>query len=347
VAYSGRQVTILWQRGETTATITQEYYTGDGRLRIETLMPFRARGRVVVFDGRDRWQYEPARHAVYLCRASAIAPGPSVDQLLQQYGAVVAPQPERVAGRWVWRVELTPRLPGKVVRRMWIDPETGLVLRYVRTTSRGRPLSASHFSRIRLGEPPTRCFQRPGPARTRVVRSQPAPAPLALAEARTRFGVPLPAALPAGYTFAEATLLPGKGRPVGHLLYRDGLSAVSLYVGPPGALPYDIRRGKSLALQGGVGRLQSVRHFYVVSWHSPRADFALVGDVSAALLRALANGTALTAGARSVPPGGSAPRWLLGIALLLFGLSGAGFLQRRYVRRPAPEASRRLWTRAG
>jgi outer membrane lipoprotein-sorting protein len=342
VPYSGRQVTVLWHRRETTATVTQEYHTGDGRLRIETLMPFRTRGRVVVYDGRDRWQYEPSRHVVYRCPASAVSPGPSVDQLLKQYVAVVAPRPERVARRRVWRVELTPRLAGKVVRWMWIDPETGLVLRYVRTTARGRPLSVSHFSHIRLGVPPARLFQRPGPAHMRIVLSQPTPVPLSLAEARARFGVPLPVALPAGYTFADATLLPGKGRPVGHLRYRDGLSAVSLYVGPPGALPYDIRRGKTLALRGGAGRLQSVQHFYVLSWHSPHADFALVGDASPELLRTLANGTALTAGAKSAPPGGSAPRWLLGLAVVLFGLSGAGIAHRRRSRRHSEDARRQL-----
>src|SRR5947209_15884144 len=65
VSYSGRQVTAMWNESETAATVTQEYHAGDGRLRIETLMPPAARGRVVVDDGRNRWQYEPSRRVVY------------------------------------------------------------------------------------------------------------------------------------------------------------------------------------------------------------------------------------------------------------------------------------------
>jgi sigma-E factor negative regulatory protein RseB len=329
VPFSGRQVTLMWHRGETLETLTQEYYAGDGRLRIETLLPARARGRIVVYDGRERWQYEPARHAVYLSSSPALEAGPPVDELLKQYAAAVAPRPGRVAGRRTWRVDLTPRLAGKIARRMWIDAATGMVLRYERTSARGRTLSASHFSHIRLGEPPASLFQRPGPAGVRIVRSQPAPQPLALTEARRRFGVRLPAELPGGYRFADATLLRGKGHPVAHLRYRDGLSAVSLYVGPPGGLPYDVYRGRAVLLRQGTGRLQSVQHFYVLSWRGPRADFALVGDTSAELLARLANGTALTAGAGPAAPGPSAPRWLLAMALFLFGLSGAVMITRR------------------
>jgi outer membrane lipoprotein-sorting protein len=337
----------MWHRGETAATLTREYHAGDGRLRIETLLPAPVRGRIVVYDGRDRWQYEPSRHAVYRYSATAVTAGPPVDELLKQYSARVASRPERVAGRRTWRIDLTPRLAGKVARRMWIDPATGLVLRYERRNGRGRILSASHFTQFRLAEPAAPLFQRPGPAGVRIVRSQAAPTPLALAEAKRRFGVLLPAALPAGYHFADATLLRGKGHPVAHLRYRDGLSAVSLYVGPPGALPYDLRRGKAVLLRQGTGRLQSVRHFYVLSWRGPRADFALVGDTAPELLAMLANGTALTAGAGPTSPGVSAPRWLLALALFLFGLSGAAMLVHRQGRRRARGGRRQLRTSPG
>src|SRR5437879_1813672 len=98
VPFSGRQLTVMWNRRETAATVTQEYHSRDGRLRIETIMPFAARGRVVVDNGRDRWQYEPSRHVVYHTPTAAVAAGPPVDQLLQHYTASVAPRPEMTAG---------------------------------------------------------------------------------------------------------------------------------------------------------------------------------------------------------------------------------------------------------
>jgi len=117
-------------------------------------------------------------------------------------------------------------------------------------------------------------------------------------------------------------------------------------VAPRGALPYDVRRGRTVALRMGAGRLQSVRHFYVLSWRGPQADFALVGDTSVPLLTLLANGTALTAGAGPIPPGSSAPRWLLAVALCLFGLSGATLITRR-CRRRARDGRRQLRTSPG
>lgn len=333
----------MWHESETAATVTKEYHSGDGRLRIETLMPPSARGRVVVASGRDRWQYEPSRRVVYLSRSAALAEAEPVDRLLEQYAAGVARRPAAVAGRRAWRLELKPRLPDKAIRRMWVDADTGLVLRYERLRADGRMLGTSHFTDVRLGEPPAVLFERPGPPGTRVVRKQVAPKPISLAAAGARFGVTLPAALPAGYTFAGATLLAGKRQPVVHALYRDGLNAVSLYVGPQGGLPYDVRRGEAVALRHGTGRLRSARQLYMLSWRGPRADFALVGDASPELLALLANGTQLTGGAGHRR--WTAAHWLLALAGLFLMLSGMLLVHRRRPRgrralrprlRPAP-----------
>jgi len=228
-------------------------------------------------------------------------------------------------------VTLLPPHAGKPIRRMWIDAGTGLVLRYERSREDGRLLSASRFTSIRFGEPPASLFTRPGPPGTRIAAAHPAPRPLSLAAASARFGVTLPAVLPAGYTFADANLLAGNGHPVAHLRYRDGLSAVSLYVGRRGSLPYDSSRGRPLRLRRGMGRLDSRRHIYVLSWRSPRADFALVGDATPSLLAQLANGTAPAAPAPSaaLPLRMGASRWLLGLALALLALAGLSLLLHR------------------
>src|SRR5437899_12233558 len=65
VPFSARQIMAVRHRRRVTATITQEYHAGDGRLHVETLSPQAARGRGLVDDGRYRWQYEPARKLLY------------------------------------------------------------------------------------------------------------------------------------------------------------------------------------------------------------------------------------------------------------------------------------------
>jgi outer membrane lipoprotein-sorting protein len=352
VAYSGRQITVMWGRRETAVTETQEYHAADGRLRIETRRPFTERGRVVVDDGRTRWQYEPSRRVVDQRASIAVDAGPPVDQLLQAYTGVVEPAPERAAGRRTWRLELHPRYAGKPVRRMWIDAGTGLVLRYEQSREDGRLLSASRYTEVRLGEPSAALFTRPGPPGTRVAAARPAPRPLSLAGARARFGVALPAELPAGYRFADATLLSGRGYPVAHLRYRDGLSTVSLYVGRWGSLRYEPGRGQSLRLREGVGHLYSRGHIYFLSWRSPLAEFALVGDASPPLLAQLANGIApaIRPSPMSVPLRMVASRWLLGLALLLLVLSAFSLARHRRIHHEDTETRRsgtysRGWTR--
>jgi outer membrane lipoprotein-sorting protein len=331
VPFSGREITVMWGRRETALTETQEFHGAHGRLRIETRRPRLARGRVVVDDGRNRWQYEPSQQRLYRQDSLVVEPGPPVTQLLQQYTATVAPEPKIVASRRAWRLEMSPRHPGKPVRRMWIDAATGLVLRYERARQDGRLLSASRFLEVQLGEPPASLFTRPGPPGIRAVSQHAQSKPLSLAAASARFGISLPASLPAGYCFAEATLLPGKGHPVAHLRYRDGLSAVSLYVGRWGSLPDDWTRGRSLRLRHGVGRLSTVRHLSVLSWRSPRAQFALVGDASPALLAQLAEGTApaLQAAPVALRLQMTASRWLLAVSLCLLAISAVSLVRRR------------------
>jgi negative regulator of sigma E activity len=342
VAFSGRQATAVPHATRTTTTIVQEYHTGDGRLRVETVTPQSAHGRVVVDDGRYRWQYEPSTGILERHPSAPPVHSPSVDELLVQYAGVVQAHPSRVAGRQAWRLDLTPRVAGKASQRLWVDALTGLVLRSEKRRPDGRMMSASYFTDLQVGNQPAHLFQQPGPAGVRVVGAKPRAAPLTLAEARAWFGLPLTARLPAGYTFADASLLQRKGPAVAHLRYQDGLNAVSLYVAPRGSLPYDLSQGKSVKLNGGTGRLRTRRSYYVLSWRGQKADFALVGDIPPELLVTLANGTALTAGAgpTAAPQIGSLSRWLLGLSVLFLGLSGLLHVLRRSVRWPGSDERR-------
>jgi outer membrane lipoprotein-sorting protein len=340
VAFSGRQVTVLWQNGVTDATITEEYHSGTGQMRIETLMPPRARGRIVVDDGRHRWQYEPSRRTVLRSPSVPAEPVADLGRLRENYVATRLPQGTRVADCWTDVVELTPRVLGKPARRLWIDRETGLVLRVEKFHADGSHLSASHFTEVQVGpRPPARLFEAPAPPGASVVSVESPETAFSLDNIRARFHVPLPASLPGGYRFIGGRLISRGGSVMAHLRYDDGLNPVSLYIARAGDLPHDPNEGEPVApLTDGEGQVSAAHHLNALAWRSAPAagrsplDCALVGDVSPGLLRQVARGTGLSAENRRLALGPRSGGVLIGgLALLLL----AGLLAWKRRRWPA------------
>jgi outer membrane lipoprotein-sorting protein len=322
VAYSGRKVTVLGRGGATEATITQEYHSKRGQVRLETVLPRRARGRVVIDDGRDRWQYEPGRRLLLRSPSTAEPPLSDLGHLQQNYALARAARPERVADRWVDVVTLAPRVPGKPSRKLWLDRETGLVLRVEKFHPDGSPLSASQFTEIRIGQrQPDRLFQPPQGAGIRVQRAASEEVSLSRADLGGRFRVAAPDVLPAGYRFTGGRLVTHQGITLAHLRYQDGLSLVSLYLASPGHLP----EAAEPAPRSDTGPRRpgnaSTTHHNVYTWHTGTADCALVGDLSPALLQELARGTGLAAQSprRTL---GRRSRTVLAAALALLAFSG-------------------------
>lgn len=136
---------------------------------------------------------------------------------------------ERVAGRAAVLIAVRPHDQFRFGHRLWLDRQTAFPLRTELVDAHGELIEEIKFADIRLGE---------------MVSREPISPSFDLAEftwyAEPAGSVPVPVDsdwvcddLPAGFKVVSTTSeqLPGADTPVTHIVYSDGLAAVSVFVG--------------------------------------------------------------------------------------------------------------------
>ena len=154
---------------------------------------------------------------------SIVALGADPSRLPKHY-ALALGGADRIAGLAAQTIEVRPRDAFRYGYRLWLETETGMLLKSVRFGADGRPVEQWMFTRIALRERPGEADLAGAPA------ENPLPAPLPR---------PQPAAAtPAGWSVANvpdgfelAARQPGT-QAGEHLVFSDGLASVSVYVEP-------------------------------------------------------------------------------------------------------------------
>ncbi len=296
-AYKGRQVTTSWRSG--TASEVEVFHRPAELRRLQYLNPVSRRGRLLVSDGRQEWQYDPHSN---LLRHRRLTPGALDDDdslsytlLRANYVLSVDPSPHRWAERAVWLV--TIKRPGRLTlaRRLWVDTGSGLILKREHYGEDGRlavtiaftdiayhlKLSPALFNLGELGrQKGVKLVELPSPWE----------APVALAAAgRELQGKARAWPQLAGYRLIGATKTVVSGQPLLHLRYCDGLNLVSVFeqsrtqtrrpTSVPGRL---IRLGMTPAYLMQHGALTTL------NWDTATLNITLMGEGSLARLRTLA-----------------------------------------------------------
>lgn len=280
--FRGRKVVIDFTRATPQVTTLSVLRQPGGRERREFLS---ARGGVFITDGAVSWQYLPERGIVVrrpvLAEESAEVLRPDqVRRALASYEVRGTPA-ESVAGRRSRVIEFRPRQAGsRPVRKVWIDADTGLILRSSIYSLEGRLSWLSVFESLEYRPPlePEAFVMRP-PAGVRTVEADADPC-VGEEEAVRVSGLPLvlPAYLPAG--FARTCIHARRRHDYGELqvLYSDGLSLLSLFSStrfrePGGA-------AAAVAVGPWFGRWHEFGLVTGVSWRTPWAHLALLGEIS-------------------------------------------------------------------
>ena len=129
-----------------------EYVLADGRRsRVDFPSDSAYHGQVIVDDGKQRLHYFPGRHEV-LRQPSGAEDAPS--RVVEQIVAGRAPREELsvtdgglVAGRSCREVSISNRR-GVLQQNIWVDPDTGMVLKREVYTARGERIADFEFERI-------------------------------------------------------------------------------------------------------------------------------------------------------------------------------------------------------
>jgi outer membrane lipoprotein-sorting protein len=243
VALRGHQEISMTDARDRPVTVAADVlYSRDGRMRIDYLSePLEG---VKVWESGDRtYRYNPRRKrlSVALRQGSPDEQARAELALLQKNYTAEVTGAEPIAGRPAWVVSLLPRTATDRWKRLWIDQQTGVVLRNEDLQGKSGFVRRTTFTQVELLSPeaelPAEEFR---PPQSLVERYAEAVA----GDASSRFedtaalgrlvGFPLrrPAALPAGYVFEGAYQIPcicGRNHQAVRMEYSDGLNRVSLF----------------------------------------------------------------------------------------------------------------------
>ncbi|HBU30385.1 MAG: transcriptional regulator [Thiobacillus sp. GWE1_62_9] len=161
---------------------------------------------------------------------------------------------ERVAGRLCQVVMLEPRDGYRHAFSLWLDKQTGLPLKSRSVNSNGSVVSMFVFSEIQIGKAPA----------AQLFRNDLAGKQIQNASLDKPTGVAWSVTPPPGFVQVQEAVrsLPGKEAPVTHLVFSDGLSAMSMFVEPVNA---QVQRLQGLSAEGAIGVYARETNGYTVT----------------------------------------------------------------------------------
>ena len=273
LSYSG---TFVYQQGERTETSSISRLAGPGG-DVE---------RVEVLDGvpreivrtRDTVRcYLPQSRTVKVERRTDPRAFPAmlperITDLASNY-TITRGEPARVAGYDCETVVLTPKDELRYGYKLWADVNSGMLLK-ARTFNRGgESIEQFSFAQLAIGNVPReRVRSRHAAQGWRVEDAAVAPGNLG------RAGWTVRGDLPGFRKIIEVTRRMGEARPVGQMVYSDGLAAVSVFIEPLSGRAEAVRPGPS-----------SLGAFHIYTREIADHVVTVVGEAPAASVQRIAN----------------------------------------------------------
>ncbi len=281
-SYSGQKMVIDFSRLMPKVTKMSILYQPGGRERRD----YHSSRGIVVVDGDYFYHYRPDKKVVIKKKL----PGDggykqlrkeSLQQALVSYELRSAPS-DIVAGRKTHLYEFRPRQKGsRPLRKVWVDIETGLVLRMEIYGPDSRLFLLSVFEAIEYQPKVSPAsFTMSIPSGVRVVETSEGEC-LGREEAESVAGLPLslPAYLPLG--FAQKCIRAHRSDAHGEIqvVYSDGLTLLSLFESSR-ARSGDSRGAGALQVGGAPAALQRAGLVTALSWPSPHGHLTILGEIA-------------------------------------------------------------------
>jgi len=242
LSYSG---TFVYQQGARSET---SRITRHGAGDIERLEVLDGRPREIVRTRDTVRCYLPDRQVVKVERRAADRNFPAlvpeqVGALARHYDISLG-ETRRIAGFDCQAVLLTPKDNLRYGYKLYADASTGMLLRAVTVDASGETIEQFSFTQLSIGNVTREMVRtRHSAGGWRIDHAEASPAQLA--------GWSLSAELPGFRKIVELKRRLGESRPVGQMVYSDGLAAVSVFIEPLDAARKEAQR-TGLASVGAI-----------------------------------------------------------------------------------------------
>jgi outer membrane lipoprotein-sorting protein len=312
VSYAGTKVFRVYRPGESTVLMERVFrvwHRSPDLTRTEVVAPAESLGKVALENGNGLWLFHP-RHQSWRAMPWR-SPKPRPGLLLKNYSVQIQ-RKERVAGRAVIVLRVTSHYPGNPSKIVWVDTKTKMPLRQELFDASGQRVGSVEFREISF-EPslPANLFTVPAEARIErggPMGDQPKPMLGAL--------VTEPRYVPPGYLLVRKLSFRRPGMEFVHLRYTDGLNTISLFQerrpgdapdgpgsseasrrsaavpradSPDAPRPHRHPGGPGGRMDGPGGDWQQLSCGQRLSWTWGDTRYTLVGNISAAELRRMAD----------------------------------------------------------
>jgi negative regulator of sigma E activity len=230
--------------------------------------------------GTSAWQRQGAGAWVRLPASSRPRPQTDAGRIVRNYLVTAGPATS-LLNRTVTPIRIDRKRPFTPFRRLWVEAETGLILKDDLYGPDGRLRSSTVFTDLRIGPQPPALFAPPastaplsgfGPSSFRPSASR------AEAERLSGRSAPSPRYTPPGFTvemYGVMTTRHGTYMPA--VRFADGLAAYTIF-----------RRGPGAGRMGAGGPASDNQRAVVIS-SRPQGNYLLVGDIAESELRKVAN----------------------------------------------------------
>jgi len=242
--------------------------------------------RVEVLDGMPR-EIVRTRDTVrcYLPESQTVKVEPRIDQrafpgmlpeqisdLARNY-IITRAESVRIAGFDCEAVLLTPKDDLRYGYKLWADVASGMLLKARTFNGRGETIEQFTFAQFSVGNVPLdQVRTRHATRRWRIEDAAVVPANLA------RSGWSVRAELPGFRKITEVTRRLGEARPVGQMVYSDGMAAVSVFIEPLAGRSEAVRPGLSSQGAFHIYTRQVANHVVTVVGEAPAVSVQRIAD---------------------------------------------------------------------
>lgn len=294
VPYAGEITITHWAGRAAHAEEARVYVGSPDRYRYEFLTPTGDISRVVVGTGGFEYVLIPEHgkvlHGLSAHGINSRQPPAVTFALLSANYRMSPPETDEVAGQKVFVVELTPVDEGKPRERLWLDPQTGVVLALRRFGTKTTDAAALRFIRFEPNAEFEGDFFDVDLTTESVVKDHGLRDTNQSLEDLNRNGGPYPGSLPFGFVYAGGGRFQVQGETVTQLTYTDGLTVVSVFETARPVRTEDPPEDRSSFSEGGGGPLRLHSPIRIVHGVRGRSFLTVMGDSNEDILNALWKG---------------------------------------------------------